>query len=536
PGTSSPTAGSVQVEVINTNISPVISGNSPLCENEMLVLTSTPIGGALGAQYIWYGPNGLHDTTALPTYVIPQVSTLNGGLYYVVASVNGCLTQPSTPVYITVKPQPATPMVFSNSPVCEGGDLVLYTTTMANSYHWTGPNGYYSNLPYPPAILGVTPLNTGMYTLYTTVNGCNSPDTTIYVVVTPKPVTPLIFSNSPVCDKDTLTLWATGGGSSYLWTLPSGLTTTTTDSMLVIAPVSVANLGDYKVRMIVGACTSNISLPETVEVLVVPPDAAYAGTDLVVCAGNDPVALAGNVTNLSGMWTTHSSAVIVSPTSPNTIVTNLVAGQSYELYWTLSNPACGDYSTDTMVIYVAQWPVATTDTIELTENESVTFYDLLGNDSLYGWDPLVNITFDPVNGLADMNVDQTLNYYPFTNFWGKDSLVYQVCLEACPEMCDRTMVYFNIKPYIWIPDIITPGSGDGNDRFTIVGIGNYPENELWIYNRWGQEVYHAIDYQNDWIGTWQKNNEDLPDGTYFYVFIDRTDGKLVQKGYITIHR
>ncbi len=31
-------------------------------------------------------------------------------------------------------------------------------------------------------------------------------------------------------------------------------------------------------------------------------------------------------------------------------------------------------------------------------------------------------------------------------------------------------------------------------------------------------------------------NEELPDGTYYYVFLDRSTGELIQKGYITIHR
>jgi gliding motility-associated-like protein len=187
-----------------------------------------------------------------------------------------------------------------------------------------------------------------------------------------------------------------------------------------------------------------------------------------------------------------------------------------------------------MIISVAQWPVAMIDTIELTQYETVTFYDILANDSLYGWNPTTSITFDPVHGLSSINADQTLNYYPFTDFWGKDSLVYEICLDVCPEMCDRTMVYFNVKPYIWIPDIITPDRDGSNDAFVIVGINNYPDNELWIYSRWGQEVFHIADYQNDWYGTFK--NEDLPDGTYYYVFVDRSNGNLIQKGYITIHR
>ncbi len=63
---------------------------------------------------------------------------------------------------------------------------------------------------------------------------------------------------------------------------------------------------------------------------------------------------------------------------------------------------------------------------------------------------------------------------------------------------------------------------------------NFPYNEIFIYNRWGAEVFNAIDYRNDWYGTFK--GKDLPDGTYFYVFIDRTNGKVVSKGHLTIHR
>jgi gliding motility-associated-like protein len=37
---------------------------------------------------------------------------------------------------------------------------------------------------------------------------------------------------------------------------------------------------------------------------------------------------------------------------------------------------------------------------------------------------------------------------------------------------------------------------------------------LTIYNRWGNEVYHAEGYKNSWRGTF--DGKDLPDGTYFY--------------------
>ena len=66
-----------------------------------------------------------------------------------------------------------------------------------------------------------------------------------------------------------------------------------------------------------------------------------------------------------------------------------------------------------------------------------------------------------------------------------------------------------------ISNVFTP-NGDGiNDNWYIENIKYYPENEITIYNIYGNEVYNQKGYNNDWQGTY--NNAPLPDGTYFYI-------------------
>jgi len=93
---------------------------------------------------------------------------------------------------------------------------------------------------------------------------------------------------------------------------------------------------------------------------------------------------------------------------------------------------------------------------------------------------------------------------------------------------------------IIIPQAITP-NGDGyNDTFVIQGIENYPNNELIIFNRWGAEVYRATNYQNDWNGKSLSNynvgGEDLPIGTYYYLFDPKAEDLEVFKGFIYLTR
>ena len=97
---------------------------------------------------------------------------------------------------------------------------------------------------------------------------------------------------------------------------------------------------------------------------------------------------------------------------------------------------------------------------------------------------------------------------------------------------------------------ITP-DGDGlNDFFKIVGIENFPNNEMKIYNRWGVLVYETSGYggstgnENVFRGFSEgrvtiQDSKELPTGTYFYVLvrIDPDSGEgLNNSGYLYINR
>uniref|UniRef100_UPI0004725548 gliding motility-associated C-terminal domain-containing protein n=1 Tax=Aquimarina pacifica TaxID=1296415 RepID=UPI0004725548 len=47
---------------------------------------------------------------------------------------------------------------------------------------------------------------------------------------------------------------------------------------------------------------------------------------------------------------------------------------------------------------------------------------------------------------------------------------------------------------------VSPNGDQENDTFIIQGLSLYPDNELFIYNRWGVEVYNKKGYDNSWAG------------------------------------
>jgi gliding motility-associated-like protein len=79
--------------------------------------------------------------------------------------------------------------------------------------------------------------------------------------------------------------------------------------------------------------------------------------------------------------------------------------------------------------------------------------------------------------------------------------------------------------------LITPNGDNLNDKFEIRNLHLYPENELRISDRWGQELYKRTNY----------NNSDLWDGSgldgdvFFYKFTITNTGQEFN-GWVTVAR
>lgn len=81
---------------------------------------------------------------------------------------------------------------------------------------------------------------------------------------------------------------------------------------------------------------------------------------------------------------------------------------------------------------------------------------------------------------------------------------------------------------IVIPNVFTPNNDGQNDRFVIEGILS-TTNTVKVFNRWGQVVFEANNYRNNWAAS------GVPEGTYYYeVIVDRHDTPYT--GHLTILR
>ena len=75
-----------------------------------------------------------------------------------------------------------------------------------------------------------------------------------------------------------------------------------------------------------------------------------------------------------------------------------------------------------------------------------------------------------------------------------------------------TLVVHTVNCDDALPNIITP-NGDGiNDYFIIDDAYSQHANQLLIFNRWGNQIFAASPYRNEW------NGQGISDGVYFYLY------------------
>ncbi|NJO92735.1 MAG: DUF11 domain-containing protein, partial [Chloroflexia bacterium] len=129
-----------------------------------------------------------------------------------------------------------------------------------------------------------------------------------------------------------------------------------------------------------------------------------------------------------------------------------------------------------------------------------------------------------------------IRYTPAESFYGIDTIPYLISDSL--GLSDTDTLFVTVNAAITVPNTFTP-NGDGiNDVLIIPGIEDY-DNEIFIYNRWGNEVYHIVNYNNDinaWDGRAQNRvkfggNQVLPVGTYFYILKFKGSDKPI-KGYV----
>ena len=324
-------------------------------------------------------------------------------------------------------------------------------------------------------------------------------------------------------------------GVLYEWTASNGgiITSGENTSMPIVEAA-----GTY--TLVVSNLANGCADTSMTTVTLSQQTAANAGDDLTSC---DPtVMVTGNLpAGTTGVWTAFNDENSTWSADVD-VATVTEIGDGLSLVWTLSaGMGCENYSADTVFVGPEETPVANNDVLTLSGDDNVGSIDLKLNDQRTGT-VTVTLLNEPEFGEILSNLNGDVTFEAPIGFSGETTIDYEICSTVCENLCSRaTLTIFvdadGTEPTVY--NAITP-NGDGlNEQFIFTKLQrnpeDFPDNELIIFNRWGDILYEAKPYNNDWTGT-NNGGTPVPEGTYYYILrLNVGEGEII-RGDVTVIR
>ena len=242
-------------------------------------------------------------------------------------------------------------------------------------------------------------------------------------------------------------------------------------------------------------CTSSLSKQINVKNL---PVIKIAGVTQICAGGSATLTATGGNTYSWSSGATGNNITIISAGKYVVTVTDI-------------NGCTARDSVTVIILDTGKQPIPQDDTLYVEEG---IFYDvdLLANDLLYTQNNTVRYGKNPGKDVrfTSQSPDGKVKVYADRRFTEAVRLTYEIC-DQCDNCASANLLILPEKlKNITQTTLITPLESANNTlQFSQVPIS---DSELWVYNRWGQQIYHAKGYQNDWDG------DGYPAGVYYYVF------------------
>ena len=488
--------------VVTVNTTPTLTLNNPaaICSPATVDITT----GALSSTDVG---TVLYYSDAAMTMLVSDATAVGGGTYYVEATNLGCTSNGSITVIVNI-----TPILTLNDPAAVCSPLTVDIAAGNISSTNIGTVLYYSDVAMTILVPDATAVGSGTYYVEATSLGCTSNGSVTVTVVT----TPDVDPQMPVVECDSYALpiitgTALSGAQNYF-----DATGGPSVANVVTGPItSSTTLYVYDGA---SGCSDEEALVITINPL--PTVTLVSGGD-TYCQGDVVSDILVDVTGTASFTVDYTldGAALSATGATNQlslgnaagvyIITNITDGN------TCSNGANG--SQTIVVNPIPAAPVAGVDAqycSTVTPNAmtasggfgTFTWYSDAGLTSVLG----TGSTFNPSTALG------AATYYVTETEFGCEGPASQVNISIVG--CEIT-----------VPTAFTP-DGDGmNDDWEIVDLDlTYPNNIVYVYNRWGNLLFTSEQGSYDsrrWDGTYKE--ELLPIGSYYFIieFNDKENDK-----------
>ena len=147
----------------------------------------------------------------------------------------------------------------------------------------------------------------------------------------------------------------------------------------------------------------------------------------------------------------------------------------------------------------------------IKKGENITLYAFAGES--YFWEETVFPVNNSETESTTAQPEETTEYPVLITDTNGCSVMDTVKVEVVGDPANA----------IRLINFITPNEDGENDFLVFDNINKYSTTDLRVFNIHGKEVFSAINYQNDWGGTYKGNK--LPSGVYFYI-LSVAEGKI----------
>lgn len=325
-------------DVVTVSVTPLPLANAGT-DATVCVGSSTTLTATGGTAYSWSPSIGLSSTTIANPVATPSVTTD----YTVVVTNNGCTKEDV--VRVTVLSAP-TADAGPDKNVCLGSTTTL-NASGGITYLWTPATGLSSNTIANPVVS--TTVNT-TYTVSVSNGGCSGTDVVNVNVLSLPNVN--AGSDLVICSGSSVSLNGSGG-TTYTWSptqqYDSGpgwnvsIMTNPNSTSPIVYPI-YANT-NFTLTASNGSCTAT----DVVNVALVAPPNANAGSDVAICVGNSVGLNASGGTSYT--WTPAININNVNAYNPTVNPTSTV---TYTV--SVSNGVC--VRTDEVIVTVETAPIA----------------------------------------------------------------------------------------------------------------------------------------------------------------------------------
>ncbi|MEO5570103.1 MAG: gliding motility-associated C-terminal domain-containing protein, partial [Bacteroidia bacterium] len=476
--------------------------NITLTGNTVACITDTLFANASGiSAYQWY-VDGVLSAITNSTFII---TTADGAphIYSVVASNGTC--SDSTQLTVTVFPSAPVPTV-ANAAFCSGSTILpLDAGVTGTGYQYLWSTGETTQT--------IVPNSAGIYTVTVSLGGgscTSSASATVAMVTTPQPS----LNNESRCSSSSQVLILDPGVNdpsyNYQWYDNSGTAITgATNSTYTVPQPFVA--GNYSVTITNTQNGTTCSGSASMTLTINPSATVSTTSDQVICEGSS-ASFTASSPNTSPAFT-WSGPDSFSSSDPSISISNATTSNSGTYIVTVTD-AGGCTGTDTVALTVNAAPDLTISASDTINNSIINVceidpFPLLTANAptavTYQW------TFTNASGGINNNFSMASSVQVNSQEYG----IYTVEVTDANLCTSISTIEVAEEPCEIIPhNVMTPNADGKNDIFWIDNIDTHPNNNVQIYNRWGNKVYDESGYNNTTV---KFTATDLPDGTYYYL-------------------